>query len=332
LDTVYPDPLDAINGLFTDMRPFLDAKLKDVRAVGIGLAPAPVRIVDPTLENRVAYNLDVAIRFAMLVAPALTVSLRQDKNAQQTQLCIPVLTGRGLDALGMTVAESGELLLRAFMLVVHRVLIESLSAAERDPLTLFARTHKAETVEIGGQRWHSKACNSDREAVGICNTLLRGSKHTQVYCYLGGGGLTDASASYADLSQGVVCKTKTWRQCAAVCVAVALLTAAVPGPTAVLDEDFCSTDCPDEDDAEGGLPDLSAPGEGTTRVQGFMHEHNIQLMWLWNKLGYSLELLEKGRQKSVQEAKDAMEKLREFLRHDPGPRPTSPPIGLGLWQ
>ena len=93
-------------------------------------------------------------------------------------------------------------MLRALIIrVVQRVTQEM----GLEPLEPFARTHKAETVEILGERWYSKACGSDREAVGLINPARSGPKRTEVYCYLGGGGLTEASTN---LAQGVVCKTK----------------------------------------------------------------------------------------------------------------------------
>jgi hypothetical protein len=328
LDKVYGDPLEAINGLLTEMRPFLEADLQTVRLAGIESAPAPVVIVDPELENRLAYGLDAAIRFAMLIAPAVTVSLHH--NSDMTQMCIPVLTGRGLDELGTTVVERGELMLRAFMLVVHRVFMEITYADESESFRLFARTHKAESVEIGGERWYSKACNSDREAVGMVDTLLTGSKRTQVYCYLGGGGLTDASTSYAALAQGVVCRTKSWAQCSAVCIAVSLLTAAVPGRSAILQEEFCSIDCPEEEAAEG---DMLPPGQGTCttpeRVARFVAFHKVKELLVWKRAGLSFALLEPSYKKSVEEARTAMEKLREFLSREPIPMgmfsPPDPP-------
>ena len=76
-----------------------------------------------------------------------------------------------------------------------------------DPHELFARTHKTESVDILGLRWYSKACRSDREAVGLIDPDRSGPKRTRVYCYLGHGSLTEASTN---LAQGVVCRTKSW--------------------------------------------------------------------------------------------------------------------------
>ncbi len=91
--------------------------------------------------------------------------------------------------------------MRPFMLVVLRVSKEM----NLDRHEIFARTHKAESVDILGLRWYSKACNSDREAVGHIDPDRPGPKRTRVYCYFGGGGLTEASTN---LAQGVVCRTK----------------------------------------------------------------------------------------------------------------------------
>jgi hypothetical protein len=109
----------------------------------------------------VAYNLDYALRLAIKISPAITVDLRTDNR--HTQLCIPVLSCQGLDELGNKTVDEGEILLRAFMLVVLRVSKEM----SLDRHELFARTHKAESVEILGLRWYLQACNSDREAVGL---------------------------------------------------------------------------------------------------------------------------------------------------------------------
>jgi hypothetical protein len=54
-----------------------------------------------------------------------------------------------------------------------------------------------------------------------------------------GGGLTEASTN---LAQGVVCRTKSWEMAVVVCVAVSLLTAAVPGPTVYLEQWACIVD------------------------------------------------------------------------------------------
>ncbi len=74
-----------------------------MRAFGIMQGPAPVTIVDPMLENTVAYSLDTALKLAIKIAPAITVRLRT--HSQHTQLCIPVLSCQGLDKLGNKVAE-----------------------------------------------------------------------------------------------------------------------------------------------------------------------------------------------------------------------------------
>ena len=125
--------------------------------------------------------------------------------------------------------RKGEILLRALMLVVLRVV----KGMNLDRHELFARTHKAESVDILGLRWYSKACNSDREAVDLIDPDRSGPKRTRVYCYLGGGGLTEASTN---LAQGVVCRTKSWETAVVACVAVSLITVAVPGPTVFLEQ------------------------------------------------------------------------------------------------
>ena len=119
LENAFGDPLAAIGGILANLCPCLQADLRDARAFGILQGPAPVTIVDPTLENTVAYSLDNAFKFAITIAPAITVDL--DTQNQHTQLCTPVLSCQGLDELGNKVVEEGEILLRAFMLVVLRV-------------------------------------------------------------------------------------------------------------------------------------------------------------------------------------------------------------------
>jgi 2-methylcitrate dehydratase len=42
LEQAFPDPLAAIGGVLGDLRPFLDAKLREVRACGIMTGPSPV--------------------------------------------------------------------------------------------------------------------------------------------------------------------------------------------------------------------------------------------------------------------------------------------------
>ena len=122
-----------------------------------------------------------------------------------------------------------------------RVILHVLKEMNLDRHELFARTHKAESVDIVGPRWYSKACRSDREAVGLIDPDRSGPTRTKVYCYLGGGGLTEASTN---LAQGVVCRTKSWETAVVVCVAVSLITAAavVPGPTDVLEQWACVVD------------------------------------------------------------------------------------------
>jgi len=104
----------------------------------------------------------------MTMVLALTADVR--KETQLTQLCIPVLVASGLDVLGTTVAKEGELMLRAFILVVLHIIErnqEQLKVAAESGLEPRAVLHKAEAVEINGQVWFCKACNSDREAGGL---------------------------------------------------------------------------------------------------------------------------------------------------------------------
>ena len=69
----------------------LQADLQELRACGIMLGPAPVIIVGPTLENTVAYSLDYALRFAIKIAPAITVGLRtENRHTQIVHSCVVV--------------------------------------------------------------------------------------------------------------------------------------------------------------------------------------------------------------------------------------------------
>ena len=250
----FNDPISAIHGLVSDtaLEDFVTAELATIRAHGIlRHAIQPVTITDPDMQAQDAYNLDVALAVAMKIAPAVTVDLHKD--SEYTQLCIPTLSGPGLLDLGVDISQTGELLLRAFVRVVHN-LYWTLYSASEPPLQPFARTHKAETVEILGERWFSKSCNSDREAVGLLDPEIKGSKSVRLYCYLGGGGLSEGSTWHA---QGVVVKAKSWHIAVAVCCAVHLLTAAVPGPVASLDARLCIID-EDVDDADD-------VGQDTTR-------------------------------------------------------------------
>ena len=82
----------------------------------------------------------------MAMAPALTADVHQ--GAQLTQLCIPIMRCSSLDPLGETL-DRGERMLRAFVLAVKRAL-------DNSSLEPKAITHKAETVEILGERWFFK--------------------------------------------------------------------------------------------------------------------------------------------------------------------------------
>ena len=75
LENAFGDPLAAIGGVLGNLRPCLQADLQDVRAFGIMQGPAPVTIVDPMLENTVAYSLDNALKLAIKIAPAVTVHM-----------------------------------------------------------------------------------------------------------------------------------------------------------------------------------------------------------------------------------------------------------------
>jgi hypothetical protein len=50
LEEAFPDPLTAIGGVLGNLREFLDADLRQVRACGIMTGPSPVTIVDPLVK------------------------------------------------------------------------------------------------------------------------------------------------------------------------------------------------------------------------------------------------------------------------------------------
>eukprot|EP00975_Prorocentrum_lima_P022881 4815579-Prorocentrum_lima.AAC.1 len=55
--------------------------------------------------------------------------------------------------------------------------------------------HKAEVKEVAGITWFSKACFSDRLAIGIFNSTLQAGRRKRVYMYHGGGVMGEAQAS-----------------------------------------------------------------------------------------------------------------------------------------
>jgi hypothetical protein len=262
-----------------------------------------VTIVDPDLENRDAYTLDMALCFAMKIAPAVCVDLHTD--TEYTQLCIPALTGPGLDELGTSIAEEGERMLRAFVLVVLAVY----NKFNDEVLVPFARTHKAESVEILGERWFSKACGSDREAVGLRDPQRQGPKSTRLYCYLGGGGLTEASTF---LAQGVVCKAKTWNLAVAVCIAVRVLTSCVPGPMVSLEPIFCTQDGDDlgpELDEELDRRASSAP---PLVVEDFCNLYNKHVVTVFALFIMKWDLFTDSSPRTVVLAQESLRSLREL--------------------
>jgi hypothetical protein len=285
------------------MREFLAADLKTIRSRGILTAHAPVTIVDPALETRDAYNLDMALCFAMKIAPAVCVDLHTD--TEYTQLCIPVLTGPGLDELGTSIAEEGERMLRAFVLVVLAVY----NKFNDEVLVPFARTHKAESVEILGERWFSKACGSDREAVGLRDPQRQGPKSTRLYCYLGGGGLTEASTF---LAQGVVCKAKTWNLAVAVCIAVRVLTSCVPGPMVSLEHVFCTQDVDDLGPDIDEEVDRRASSLPPLHVDGFCNLYNKRVVTVFAMFIGKWDLFQDKSPRSVEAAQASLQSLREL--------------------
>jgi len=259
--------------------------------------------------------LEWAIKFAMLIAPALTADLCQD--SELTQLCIPIMVGSGLDMLGETVVEQGELMLRSFVRVVKRLLDETDPHSE--DLVVKAIRHKAESVEILGERWFSKACQSDREAAVILDPRLSRPKQKRVYCYLGGGGLSEASTW---LAQGVVVRAKSWREAAAVVTAIALLTSCTPGETVRMESEFVTLKSDvhvsndglldTEGEVEKAEADWTGP-KGEAPIAHFCGLCQASVSLLAGLINIPLDSLEVGRVKSVEEAKANLGYLRGFL-------------------
>ena len=98
-----------------------------------------------------------------------------------------------------------------------------------------AFAHKAEVAHIEGRQWWSKACRSNWEATAIVGPVLPVRRQKRVYCYLGGGSLSEGST---EDSGCLVARCKSWDAVAAAVVAIAIMTAAVPGPTVRLRRRF----------------------------------------------------------------------------------------------
>jgi hypothetical protein len=268
------------------------------------------------MEQRELFGVGWALRFAMAMAPALTADVHQ--GTQLTQLCIPIMRCNGLDPLGENLLDRGERMLRAFVLVVKQALGE----ASLEPKAI---THKAETVEILGERWFSKACRSDREASALVNSTLPKSKQRRVYCYLGGGGLSEASTW---LAQGVVVRAKSWEEAAAVCTAVSLLTMGVPGPTVFLEQKFITTDKEfmvtndgildlDTDTTGGDAATADDPAPDAQHpVEELVNFYKTKLALLGAHIGLPPEAYNPHstcQDKSVEEAKELREKVWRFF-------------------
>ncbi|MFM7987790.1 MAG: hypothetical protein ACKPKO_51610, partial [Candidatus Fonsibacter sp.] len=74
----FNDPIGAIHGLVSDtaLNNFVTAEIATIRAHGIlRHAIQPVTITDPAMQTQAAYNLDVALAFAIKIAPAATIDL-----------------------------------------------------------------------------------------------------------------------------------------------------------------------------------------------------------------------------------------------------------------
>ena len=174
-----------------------------------------------------------AVALGLKICDGLAASVRSD--TQMVTLAIPILSGFGLERVGTGGVEP---LLRSFTQVAYEI-YRSITTIEKQ-LQVRAFTHKAEHVEIEGTQWWSKACRSDREASAIIDANQPRQKQKRMYCYLGGGSLSDASSEHV---QGIVVRCQTWESVAAAVTAVTLITAACPGHTVVLRRACVTTDC-----------------------------------------------------------------------------------------
>ena len=320
----FPTVAHAISGMIdatSPMLPLLEESLEQLREYGIARARAPIEIIDADLVDRPRYPMSWAIRFAMLMAPALTADVHE--GTELVQMCIPVVVGSGLDALGETVVEQGELMLRAFILIVLGILDITQPNHGLQPLAL---AHKAESVEIMGSRWYSKACNSDREACVLLDPMRARPKQKRIYTYLGGGGLSVASSW---MTQGVVVRAKSWDEAAAVSSACTLLSAATPGPTVVLTPEFVTSDpdtragtdifLDDANEVEAEAAQGDAPHSDRQQQIGpgedFAALCTAQVEILATQAGIPAEHLSSSRNNTVEEARGNLFKLARFFEH-----------------
>ncbi len=63
-------------------------------------------------------------------------------------------------------------------------------------------------------------------ATYLCDPRLRGGKQKRLYCYVGGGSLTEGSTQ---LAQAVVVRAKSWTYAALAVATMEILAACVPG-------------------------------------------------------------------------------------------------------
>jgi len=93
-----------------------------------------------------------------------------------------------------------------------------------------------------------------------------------------------------------------------VCLAVRILTSAVPGPSAELEEEFCTIDEEMLDDNDDDMePDASRPTEG---VAEFVSKYEGKVGWVCGMLGLTASLCE-VRHSTVEDAHRASAGLRQ---------------------
>ena len=213
------------------------AHLREVREAGIGAryADAPMELEDPRME--VQFGFQVAVQLGAKICDALVADASPD--TEMVTLAVPILQQRrGLRDVGTGAAEP---MLRTFIQLARRLYTKVLRPQDdqerkaHERVRCQAFTHKAELAEIEGRRWWSKACRSDREASAIVDPTVAVRRQKRVYCYLGGGSLSEGST---EDSGCLVVRCKCWDGVAAAVAAIAVITAAVPGPTVRLRRQF----------------------------------------------------------------------------------------------
>ena len=210
--------------------PFIQATLGNVRSRGIDTASyaKPQELVDPDFDSAGNESLAAAASFCFCIANAVTASISDE--TEYCTLALPVIPARGLQRLGAGgLPEKG---IRAFLCLCYTLLrIHKPATANFECCAVL---HKAEIEQVLGHLWWVKACKSNREA-SVLRDPNKTKKSKQLYMYLGGGGLTEAS-SYE--TQGVVVRCRNFTIAAIVLAALQLLSSCLPGDTIEMNSQF----------------------------------------------------------------------------------------------